>query len=130
MSIPAQHASLKILEEHPSFIRFILHAKTSNSLLDTITSRCQVHYLYYQNTTQKTHKSLQTIFQDIQSITKKDQALQYLDDLIPSLRQRLKQHPNSSNLKNLRVTIQAQKMLKSNAHIQLTLHHLALTIHS
>jgi len=40
MTPEAQNALLKILEEPPSYAEIFLLAKTENSLLDTVTSRC------------------------------------------------------------------------------------------
>lgn len=42
MTIPAQNALLKILEEPPNAVIFILLSKSSHELLDTIRSRCQI----------------------------------------------------------------------------------------
>lgn len=41
LTIQAQNALLKILEEHPSYAYIILNAKTENSLLETVRSRCK-----------------------------------------------------------------------------------------
>lgn len=43
--LPAQNAFLKTLEEHPSYIRFILQASDPQKILETIKSRCQIQYL-------------------------------------------------------------------------------------
>lgn len=39
-TIPAQNAFLKSLEEHPSYVQFILQCNTLNGVLATIQSRC------------------------------------------------------------------------------------------
>ncbi|MFA6982198.1 MAG: hypothetical protein WC243_04220 [Patescibacteria group bacterium] len=41
LTIPAQNALLKTLEEPPAYALIILEAKSENSLLETVVSRCQ-----------------------------------------------------------------------------------------
>lgn len=41
-TIPAQNAFLKSLEEHPKYIKFILHCNNLNGVLETIQSRCEI----------------------------------------------------------------------------------------
>lgn len=45
MNAAAQNALLKILEEPPYFVAFILVADNAGSLLETVRSRCVTHYL-------------------------------------------------------------------------------------
>jgi len=45
MTIPAQNAFLKLLEEPPSGVRFILTCPHPQALIPTIRSRCQLVYL-------------------------------------------------------------------------------------
>ena len=45
LSIEAQNALLKVLEEPPQSSRFILTAPTSEGLLPTVSSRCQITHL-------------------------------------------------------------------------------------
>lgn len=44
MNVAAQNALLKILEEPPYFVSFILVADNAGSLLETVRSRCVTHY--------------------------------------------------------------------------------------
>ena len=45
LTIEAQNALLKVLEEPPQSSRFILTAPTSEGLLPTVSSRCQITHL-------------------------------------------------------------------------------------
>ncbi|MBI2620628.1 hypothetical protein HYW61_00185 [candidate division WWE3 bacterium] len=45
LTIPAQNALLKTLEEPPSYAKIILAVKTENSLLPTVVSRCKRIYV-------------------------------------------------------------------------------------
>lgn len=45
MNAAAQNALLKLLEEPPPFVAFILVAENPGSLLETVRSRCVTHYL-------------------------------------------------------------------------------------
>ena len=45
MNAAAQNALLKILEEPPYFVAFILVADNANTLLETVRSRCVIRYL-------------------------------------------------------------------------------------
>ena len=45
MNTAAQNALLKLLEEPPYFVSFILVADNAGQLLETVRSRCVTHYL-------------------------------------------------------------------------------------
>ena len=45
MNAAAQNALLKVLEEPPRFVSFILVTDTPGTLLETVRSRCVIHYL-------------------------------------------------------------------------------------
>lgn len=45
MNPAAQNALLKILEEPPYFVAFVLAAEAAGALLETVRSRCVMHYL-------------------------------------------------------------------------------------
>ncbi len=123
MSIPAQNALLKSLEEHPSYIRFILHTNNLNSLLDTIISRCRVVQLPSPHQTKTAE--LNQLDNLINNISQREEAIELTQEIIATLRHRLKKDPNLTHLNHLKLAIRAFQYLKANAHIGLTLHYLA-----
>ena len=66
LTIPAQNALLKTLEEPPKNSLIILLAKNENQLLETITSRCQIIQLKNKNKlSQKNRQIQQTIYDQL-----------------------------------------------------------------
>lgn len=155
LSIDAQNALLKTLEEPPENTVIILTAQDSELLLPTIVSRCQIIKLTTENlklTTENqsliiSHLSLITkgnvaeLLKLAQDVSKsKDEAITWLEKMILSLRQKLieatidsfSNNNNSTIVSLLNYSIAFQKthtILKTtNANLRLTLENLLLNI--
>ncbi len=61
LTIPAQNALLKTLEEPPTYAIIILEAKNEQTLLPTVVSRCQRIQLHMNISTEKTTEELAII---------------------------------------------------------------------
>ncbi|MBI3981058.1 hypothetical protein HY345_03610 [Candidatus Microgenomates bacterium] len=102
MTIPAQNAFLKSLEEHPDYTVIILCTLNFNLLLPTIISRCEKVLLFSpdlpldEKSLQMTQKNLTIIFDEAALGKKfqlaeekgkdKDSALNFLDQLVKEVR--------------------------------------------
>lgn len=106
-SIPAQNSFLKLLEEPPTQVQFILSTDNKNRLLPTIISRVKIIKLAKQNFI-KLDKVLQKDLEDLLknqgfkilnknyfSQVKREEALSLLDQIIVFFRERLEIDKNS-----------------------------------
>lgn len=137
LTLPAQHALLKTLEEPPPRTQIILTADQPNSLLDTILSRC--HHLpltspksthtklakdLLKNITSNNHAQLINLAAKTDTKTAQKQ----LRSLLLFLKQNLHSKPTKARLVAIKSTTQALGNLKTNINKQLTLEHLFFTL--
>ncbi len=131
LTLPAQHALLKSLEEPPPDTYIFLSTNHPNSLLPTIHSRCQLITLNQPHILQV--KPLPHLPAKVgerlalaQTYTTKDQALNFCQDLIYSLESQLK--TNLSFAPQLRLAQQAHNQIQANVNPKLALEHLLLNL--
>jgi DNA polymerase-3 subunit delta' len=135
MTIPAQNALLKSLEEPPENTYLILATAQPEVLLPTVRSRCQTITATDQSdinesTTEITNQILATIsnpsttYSNLIDLASKygdrEQALELIKQLMEAVHQQ-PDYPNPSAIKNLQILIQAQTDLKANVNVKLTL---------
>ncbi len=119
LTLPAQHALLKTLEEPPPGALIYLVTTQPDSLLPTILSRVQIippPYKSYKS--YETHKS----YQVPEDITTRESALAFLDELEYLIHQDL----NSLSPERYALIADTRKYLKANCNLKLCLSHLAL----
>lgn len=116
LTIPAQNALLKILEEPPGNSEIFLVTNQPNQLLPTVLSRVQI-----VPTTQNTQLTpINPIGYDLESITTREQALAFLDGIEMYL------HENLNSTINYELLTIARKYLKSNCNLKLCLDYFAI----
>jgi DNA polymerase III, gamma/tau subunits len=113
----AQNAFLKTLEEVQENIIFVLSAKNDENILPTITSRCHIIKLNEHNFEKDKTDNISFNFTEISKISKKDDALYYLETLIYLLKKDL-----PKNAEILKYANEAYIRIKANANptLQLT----------
>jgi len=131
MSIPAQHAILKILEEPPSYALIVLACSNFHHLLPTITSRCIIKPVKSvspsqepQSDNQNTHllSNLSKQQKISASLSRnKTQALDFLLRQIYHLNTQLKHQSDKTTLFNLTLALYTYKLLQQNTNPQHTL---------
>jgi hypothetical protein len=144
LTLPAQNALLKTLEEPPLYVQIYLIIKNQDQLLPTILSRCEVKYLPSNSTGQvypplsvspeikNLVTSLDTssigkrlILTDIVAINR-ESALIFCTELINYLRAKNLRQPSRERSGQLKNTQEAITHLLGNANPRLTLEHLFL----
>ncbi len=145
LTLPAQNALLKTLEEPPAHTIIILTSSNPNLLLPTIVSRCQVIFSGYtprppntpgaEDVNQKITQLL-TLLPSLspgerlvrvgEYTTSRDKAIEFCTLLLSTLRHNLR--PAKTSLYALKQTHQALKRLKANVNPKLTLEHLLLNL--
>lgn len=139
LSLPAQQALLKTLEEPPPNHLLILTVPSANQLLPTILSRGQLIYLKHPHAPSSHEDSLklfQTIAQNppgrlvslAHQLTQKPTRASLLKAL-ETLRYHLKKQPNSTRGQALQLINQALKDLDNNLNPRLTIEHLFFNLH-
>lgn len=141
--IPAQNAFLKKLEEHPSYIRFVLQSANEQQILDTIKSRCLIVNLMGQTKEDKLETDLATSFLNLfpdsthaqliewaSSHKEREEAVTFLTDLIHQLHQLLQQQPTAKTLIALEATNLALSQIKQNFNVIMTLENCLFSIKS
>lgn len=116
LTIEAQNALLKILEEPPEHTLLILSTTTKETLLPTILSRCKIVQLEEKQTklSEKEQEGLQTFLEALpemgigerlkkaETLAKdKDKAIEYITKLILVAREYLLQSSNKKSIKQL-----------------------------
>ncbi len=137
ISIDAQNALLKTLEEPPGDAVILAGVDSETKLLPTVLSRCQVLYqvssIKYQvedfDLSQLLNASMEDRFEIIEKATDKEQ---FLEDLINSYRERI-QNPDlslypTSEVGFLEDLLQAQIWKESNVNIRTILEYLMLKL--
>lgn len=140
LTIPAQHALLKTLEEPPPHSRLILETANGNSLLPTIQSRCEIIDLgasseYSQDALFQCFKTLKQLtevsigerLKIIDEFTKsKEEALSWIDLALAAGREGMLENKISPKL--LRGLMTARTQILSNVNPKLSLDNLFLSL--
>lgn len=126
LTIEAQNALLKILEEPPEHTLLILSTTTKETLLPTILSRCKIVQLEEKQTklSEKEQEELQTFLEALpemgigerlkkaETLAKdKDKAIEYITKLILVAREYLLQSSNKKSIKQLSNQIKSLQAL-------------------
>ncbi len=132
-SIEAQNSFLKRLEEPQKNLSFVLHVKNEESVLPTISSRCQLIRL--NDSSDTPDASLIGNFVEanqseklkiISSLNKREDAVAFLKSLITQIHKDLATHPENAKL--LAEADEALSRLNKNANSTLQLTRLILAI--
>jgi hypothetical protein len=140
MTVEAQNALLKTLEETPSYATIILSAPTKKSILPTVISRCQLITLVDNyKSVQKSHDDLANLISKgvgerlsaVETLSKeeKDTVIETLDNWISDLRNEMLQK-HSSLVANQIQLIQKVKgdIQSTNLNVRLALEYLVLQL--
>lgn len=73
MSESAQNAVLKVLEEPPSYVRFILQCDSKTNMLETILSRCVLLSLKSSQTSQLSEKAREGVINLAEAVNARDE---------------------------------------------------------
>lgn len=142
LTLPAQHAFLKTLEEPPGNSRIYLVTNHPDLLLPTILSRCEI-----QLTTDNPHPttadtaayaalfsklvSAPGVGERLQIIEEqkfdRDSALAFIDSLEHFLHTQI-QSTSQLSIVDYQLIVDARKYLKANCNVRLTLDHFALSL--
>jgi DNA polymerase III delta prime subunit len=119
MTLPAQNAILKILEEPPENSEIYLLTKQPEMLLPTVLSRCQI-----ATGLQNPHslKPINPEGYNLESITTRQEALVFLDGVEMYLHQNLQAKINYEKLTDCR------RYLKANVNLKLCLDYLSFNL--
>lgn len=137
LTIPAQNALLKTLEEPPANSIIILTAPNKESFLPTIISRCQIIRLetkiHLGGAPQaQPHLRGVRVGERLKMASlyagNKNQAQDFIKMLITSLRETLIREPSFNNLYNLRQAQNASTYLQANVNPQLVLGNLLISL--
>lgn len=138
LTLPAQHALLKTLEEPPPQTQIILTVDRPNSLLPTILSRCQLIKLhqtenpnlqdskdFLKQIITSNHAQLIHLAQDL---AKKSTTSDQIKNLIQLLRDSIHNYPSSNRSKALQIISITSQDLNTNINPQIALEHLFFTL--
>jgi DNA polymerase III delta prime subunit len=143
LTTQAQNSLLKTLEEPPQYAVIILSARTQNSLLETIISRCRLISLKNERESDSETDDFVSFKKIINmkageridvctdlSKCEKEIVLEVLEKWAEEGREVLLENPkDSSNMKNLKRVIEVKKDLENtNVNIRLSLEALVLTL--
>ncbi|MBI2018645.1 hypothetical protein HYS96_02955 [Candidatus Daviesbacteria bacterium] len=133
LTIEAQNALLKTIEELPKDALFILGADSDAKLLPTVVSRCQIINLQDQPDTpdvdnmEKVEKllaaSMEERFEYIEKLKNREEFLHFL---IQYFHQNLRSHLKGEELNFLKELIEAEKWAAQNVNIRAILEYLML----
>ena len=133
-SIEAQNAFLKILEEPPAKIQFILTTESIYALLPTIISRAKVINLEKKSTDKNksslaSHFSITKILKEAKlvEIKDKEEALKFIEELILFFKKELIKNPDYFSIIKEAVKIR-YLILSNNLNWQLSIDHLLIFI--
>lgn len=140
LSVPAQHALLKTLEEPPGHAKIILETANKDALLPTILSRCEIIDLgvsgeyskdelfqCFNTLVQLTTSSPGRRLQILEEFTKsKDEALSWIDLALASGREAMLENKLSPKL--LRGLLTARTQILGNVNPKLSLDNLFLSL--
>lgn len=136
LTIEAQNALLKILEEPPQSAILILAAPSDAKLLPTILSRCQVIRLKTTNYELRTTNysadveklltlGIEERFEYIEKLKNREE---FLHAMIYYFHQNLRLHPKGVNLTFLKELLQAEEWAEANVNIRAILEYLMLVM--
>lgn len=138
-SLEAQNAALKLFEEPPTNVQFILSVQNKHKLLGTIQSRCQTIYLKSDDKIDQKIETQNLVIKEIISkklkylgnpeliVTKKEEALEKIDQLIMSLREIITTNKLASSI--LTECLKTRQLIENNnLNPQLSLDHLLIFI--
>jgi|SRR3990167_2408878 len=139
LTLPAQQALLKTLEEPPAHSQIILLCSNENQLLPTIVSRCLVSRLPIVNLTKEELIAQEKIYSQLSragtaqrfsliaaEATNSETAQQFVTGQLHYLHHRLRTHPETVNVKLIKALNRALSALKFNVNPKLTLEILSL----
>ena len=135
LTLPAQNALLKTLEEHRSLDQIILSVRNQFSLLDTIRSRCtQINLISAQDPVdspiaQKILQSITSSTTEMISLTDeilKNDPNSAILSFIKLLRIRNQQHPTAKRVAIINLALCCLKDLKNNLNPKLAVDHFLL----
>lgn len=145
LTLPAQHALLKTLEEPPGDTIIILTTPNASILIATIVSRCQLVTLKHssrvqQNPASEDNKAIQALLTKLLAMSpgerltaagdyagSRDRAIQFCEALLTILRQNLRNN-QLTNPNSLRQASLALTRLRANVNPKLTLENLFLQL--
>lgn len=117
LTVEAQNAFLKTLEEPPEKVDIILLAENEDQLLPTVVSRCFLINLATPNPSIPSNPSSPSdIFDNLKSITDRQEAVAKIDEILAT-----------KPLPWARQLLKAKKYLKANTNVRLTLENLFLS---
>jgi len=140
LTLPAQNALLKVLEEPPAQSILILTTNQIGSLLPTLVSRCQIIKLKSPQKS-KNHQLKQTSSTAFLELTKnilkgsvgkklqlitpfsqsREKALEFNQEQILFWQEKLHQKPSLAKAENLRLSLKTNQLLQANINPQLAL---------
>lgn len=135
LTIQAQNSLLKILEELPENVFFLMGASSDESLLPTIKSRCELIFLETSDKSQESNGEFLSEIEKLEQmsleqrfilIEKIEEKAKFLEELIYFYRQKLLK--DSSYLKFSTKLLQAQSFHKHNVNIRSILEYLMLNL--
>jgi DNA polymerase III delta prime subunit len=137
MTIEAQNALLKLLEEPPSYISIILTSEYPQSLTETIQSRCQI--IRFPTITRKknTDDELHSLcnlaapvrLSKLPSTKTKKAAIEYCQKLITNAESLLIENPSAVTLNNVNVINYCINALNQNANPTISIGDMVLRLH-
>jgi len=142
LTIPAQNAFLKTLEEPPANSLIILLAPDKNSFLETITSRCQIMHLQPQTkkNTNENKKILDLIktllkispgekLQKVEKYTKsREEAQLFCKKAVSALHQEILENKTQQTSKLIQSFQKTHSLLDKNINVKLAINNLALNL--
>lgn len=132
-STDAQNAFLKELEEPQESLTYVLTAQSQDSVLPTISSRCQLIEVSGKPEINKDELDKATKFLDmkkgerlreISKITKREDALNLVNSIVFVLHEQLKKNPHL--VKATEIAIETTKRIEANGNVQLQLTNLVI----
>ncbi len=143
LTLPAQQALLKTLEEPPAHSQIILLCPNENQLLPTIVSRCLVKRLSAVNLTKDELASQEKIFKQLCRAdtgqkfslmsaysTNSETAQKFITGQLHYFHHQLKTGPETVNIKLIKALNQSLAALKFNVNPKLTLEILSLNYYN
>lgn len=135
-SDPAQNALLKLLEEPPAHIQFILTTTQLSSVLETIQSRSEIIPVSHAKSTSQEftlpeelqellitypakHLSINEVFQLSESYKDRPQGILLFQAIIEFLHGKLRLHPTPKLLTHLKTALVASQHLEKNVNTRL-----------
>lgn len=138
LTIEAQNALLKTIEELPKDSLFIMGADSESKLLPTILSRCQIinlgsekynSYKYYNSYTKDLEYLLKaTTEQRFEYIERLKEKEEFLHSLVKYFHQNLRSHLTSGNTEFLKELLRSEQWTKHNVNVRAILEYLMLVM--